>query len=77
MAKSRKGTLRLPNACTLYWEDNEVGGRRYSSDEVGGGVHVWDTALVDRSTLLAALLAEETLEHKAYLANLEAARSRR
>lgn len=49
----------LPNGCTLYREPNEVGGHRYWSDEVGGGVGVWDTCLVDSSTLLAALVAEE------------------
>ena len=48
----------LPNGCHLYWEDNKVGGRIYSSDEVGGGVHVWDTCLVQDSTLLAALTQE-------------------
>jgi len=32
---------------TIFVEDNGVGGRRYISDEVGCGVCVWDTALVD------------------------------
>jgi hypothetical protein len=50
---------RLPNGSTLYREPNEVGGHRYWSDEIGGGVCVWDTCLVDRATLLAALLEEE------------------
>lgn len=54
-------TIRLPNGCTLYIADNEVGGRRYMSDEVGGGVVVWDTAVVDASTLLAAIVTEESL----------------
>ena len=56
-----QNTINLPNGCTLYWEDNKVGGRTYYSDEVGGGVMVWDTALVDQSTLLAALTQENTL----------------
>lgn len=51
----------LPNSCTLYWEANAAGGRTYYSDEIGGGVFVWDTALVDRGTLLAALAQEEKL----------------
>ena len=51
----------LPNSCTLYWKQNEAGGRTYYSDEIGGGVMVWDTALVSRSTLLAALVQEERL----------------
>uniref|UniRef100_A0A6M3LM09 Uncharacterized protein n=1 Tax=viral metagenome TaxID=1070528 RepID=A0A6M3LM09_9ZZZZ len=51
--------INLPNGCTLYWEDNEVGGRIYFSDEVGGGVFVWDTSLICASTLLAAIVMEE------------------
>jgi hypothetical protein len=46
---------QLPNGSTLYREDNGVGGHRYISDEVGGGVCVWDTCLVASATLLAAL----------------------
>jgi len=44
-------------------------GREYISDEVGGGVKVWHTALVDESTLLAAIVQEQTfqkLEHVIY-----------
>lgn len=51
----------LPNGFTLFWKENGAGGRSYFSDEVGGGVNVWDTCLVDRSTLLAALTKEEEL----------------
>lgn len=54
-------SIRLPNGCTLYWEKNLAGGRTYVSDEVGGGVTVWDTALVEESTLLAALVQEAKL----------------
>lgn len=43
---------------SLYREENGVGGHRYWSDEVGGGVLVWDTSLVNRDTLLAAMAAE-------------------
>lgn len=50
---------QLPNGSTLYREPNEVGGHRYWSDEVGGGVMAWDTCLVGRGTLLAALVEEE------------------
>lgn len=49
----------LPNTCTLYREPNEVGGFRYWSDEVGGGVCVWDTCLVGEDTLLAAIVEEK------------------
>lgn len=49
---------RLPNGATLYREPNEVGGHRYWSDEIGGGVVVWDTSLVDAGSLLAVLTQE-------------------
>ena len=56
-----EGSIELPNGCMLYWKDNEVGGRTYHSDEVGGGVIVWDTALVNSSTLIAAINQENKL----------------
>lgn len=43
---------------TLLVEDNEVGGRRYWSDEIGGGVMVWDTSLVSPEMLRLALRHE-------------------
>lgn len=59
------GTLQLPNGCTLYWgTDAATGAREYASDEVGGGVAVWHTALVDPSTLLAAMVQEETFRRR-------------
>lgn len=33
------------NGYRLYVEPNGVGGHRYWSDEIGGGVIIWDTAL--------------------------------
>lgn len=54
-------TLRLPNGCTLYWNENSAGGRTYVSDEIGGGVLIWDTALVDQSSLLAAMAQEAAI----------------
>lgn len=57
-----RGETRLPNGCTLFWEKNGVGGRRYASDEIGGGVCVWDTSLVDHGTLLMAMTIERELE---------------
>ncbi len=57
-----RGTIPLPNGSTLYWRtDPSVGCRIYESDEVGAGVGVWNTALVDDSTLLAALTQERAL----------------
>jgi len=56
----------LPNGCTLYVKPNEVGGHTYYSDEIGGGVVVWDTCCVCESTLLAAMVAEHTRKRKEY-----------
>jgi hypothetical protein len=56
----KEGNIRLPNGCTLYWKETEQG-REYFSDEVGGGVNVWHTALVDQSTLLAAITQENAI----------------
>lgn len=57
-----EGTSPLPNGCALYWHTNLMGNRVYSSDEIGGGVHVWDVTLVDHSTLLAAITKELELQ---------------
>jgi hypothetical protein len=51
----------LPNGCTLFREENGAGGHRYTSDEIGGGVIVWDTCLVEESTLLAAIVDQAYL----------------
>ena len=52
---------RLPNGCMLYRKyDASINVWEYWSDEVGGGVMVWQTGLVDASTLLTAIVAEET-----------------
>lgn len=53
--KMTEQVAALPNGCTLFREKNAAGGYTYYSDEVGSGVVVWDTALVDESTLLAAI----------------------
>jgi hypothetical protein len=51
----------LPNGCMLFVQDNGVGGRTYTSDEIGRGVMIWDTALVDASSLLAAMTEESRI----------------
>lgn len=48
----------LPNGYHLYRKPNKAGGYTYYSDEIGGGVMVWDTCLVQECTLLAAIVAE-------------------
>ena len=54
----------LPNGCMLFVEDNAAGGRTYWSDEVGGGVFVGDTCLVDAATVLAAVVEENRIAYK-------------
>jgi hypothetical protein len=58
----------LPNGSMLFVEDDRDTGRRYWSDEIGGGVVVWDTTLIDKTTLLAAIVAECRLEYDEYRA---------
>ena len=67
----------LPNGCTLYRKPNRVGGHRYFSDEIGGGVDVWDTCLVAESTLLAAILAEQTRRHTEWVLKQQKKRFKR
>ena len=59
------GEMPLPNGNTLLWKPNEAGGRTYYSTEIGGGVMVWDTCLVEESTLQAALNVEAMLARQA------------
>lgn len=57
---------QLPNGCHLFRHPNGAGGHTYTSDEISQiGVVVWDTCSVDRSTLLAAIVAEEQRKIKA------------
>lgn len=56
------GSCSLPNGCTLYWKRNEIGGRTYFSDEIGGMIsEVWDTSLISDGSILAALVNEKRL----------------
>ncbi len=56
--------ISIGNGYHLYIEDNKVGGRRYSTDEVGGGSHVWDTSCVSADALDMALRQEKFLYAK-------------
>ena len=62
----KKGDVMAPNGHHIYWTENEVGGRTWISDEVGGGVHVWDTSLVDPTTLLAVMTKEAEFQRLEY-----------
>jgi len=53
-----------PTGCHLFRKPNQAGGYTYYSDEIGGGVVVWDTALVNESTLLTAIVCEH---HRKYV----------
>lgn len=54
----------LPNGCHLFRKPNKAGGYTYYSDEIGGGVMVWDTCMVSEGTILAAIVCEH---HRKYL----------
>ncbi len=43
----------------LYIEPNGVGGHRYWSDDIGGGVVIWDTALASIEMLELAIEHEK------------------
>ena len=46
---------RTREGYTLFVQENGVGGHRYWSDEIGGGVFAWDTSLVSPMTMFACL----------------------
>lgn len=47
---------------TIFVQENGVGGHRYFSNEIGGGVFVWDTSLVSPESLLFAI--ENNKQHR-------------
>ena len=47
----------------LYVEPNEVGGHRYLSDDIGGGVVIWDTSLASIEMLELAIKHEKEMEN--------------
>lgn len=59
MTGSMKEVGRTSRGYTLFAEETEVGSTAYWSDEIGGGVLVWDTALACPETLRLALELEE------------------
>lgn len=60
-APAPRGSILMHSGNTLFWETNAAGGRTYSSDEIGGGVEVWDTCLVGYDTLCEAMALEMAL----------------
>ena len=67
----------LPNGCTLYRKLNEAGGYTYYSDEIGGEVVVWDTCLVNESTLISALAEEHRRSYAEHMENRKNGRDER
>jgi len=59
----------LPNGSHIYRKDNAAGGHTYYSDEVGGGIVIWDTCLLAESTLLTAMACEHHRKYTEYLNN--------
>lgn len=57
----------LPNGYRLYVKPNGVGGRQYWSDEIGGGILVFDTSLHDTLTIITALTHEMQMCRKEQL----------
>lgn len=45
---------------TIFIEPNEVGGSRYWSDSIGGGVCIWDTSLTSIEELEFVIAHEKT-----------------
>lgn len=58
LADRFEDVLTLPSGFKVYREPGLAGGYRYWSDEVAGGVMVWDTSLVGADTLGACVVAE-------------------
>lgn len=50
---------RTPHGYTIFVEDNEVGGQTYWSDEISGGVVVWDNCIVARESIEFVLAYKE------------------
>lgn len=53
----------LPDGTTIFREPNKCGGYTYWSDEIGGGVFVWDTCLVSIKTLEFVLKYEKDVKN--------------
>ena len=55
------GETVLPNGSTLAWRRNDAGGRTYTTDEVGVPVLIFDSAINDPISILAAMVKEQEL----------------
>jgi len=50
--------LELPNGVAIYRQQSRAGGYLYYTDEIDGGVLVWDTSLVSECALVTVLHLE-------------------
>lgn len=50
-----------PRGYSIFRQENGVGGHRYWSDEIGGGVVVWDTSLGSIETMLYCIAMEHSI----------------
>lgn len=63
--------IETPQGYGIFREPNGVGGYRYWSDEIGGGVMVWDTSIVNKDTLLTVIRAEWLREFEELVAGIQ------
>lgn len=54
----------MDNGYSVYYKDNEAGGRTYLSDEIDGGCFLWDTCLANPTTIQKAIDFENELYEK-------------
>lgn len=57
----------MPNGYSLYVKTNKAGGRIYFSDEIGGGVEIWDTCCGMESSILFAITIEDTFNRLGFI----------
>ncbi len=63
--KENHDLIEISNGCWLYWKIcDHTGARIYYSDEIDGGVEVWNTALVSPDTLLQAFMEHMNVYQK-------------
>ncbi len=56
-----------PKGAHLFREPDGVGGYVYTSDEIGCGVTVWGTSVIDEGTLLMAMAYEHRRRYEEYI----------
>lgn len=62
----------LHDGYELFVQDNGAGGRSYYSNEIDGGVLIYDTCLHDRAVIIMAMAEEVRLEYIEMIPNEDA-----